>query len=84
MKNLAMLSSYFEFIFVHLRQKVRLWPELSAEFLLTFGPNPTQKARPDLQLCFAPVNHTNARAPLFGSCLQVLCQNGLPQWGSAA
>ena len=50
-KNLAMLPSYFDYIFVHLRQKVRLWPELSPKFLSTSGPNQTQKARPDLQLC---------------------------------
>ena len=45
-----MLPSYFDFIFVHLRQKVRLRPELSPKLLLTLGPNPTRKARPDLQL----------------------------------
>ena len=46
-----MLPSYFDYIFVHLRQKVRLRPELSPKFLSTLGPNPTRKARPDLQLC---------------------------------
>ena len=46
-----MLPSYFHYIFVHLRQKARLRPELSPKFLSTFGPNPTRKARPDLQLC---------------------------------
>ena len=52
-KNLAMLPSYFDYIFVHLRQKVLLRPELSPQFLSTLGPNPnlTRKARPDLQLC---------------------------------
>ena len=54
MKNLAMLPSYFDYIFVHLRQKVRLRPELSPKFLSTSGPNPTRKARPDLQLCLTP------------------------------
>ena len=37
-----MLLSYFDYIFVHLRQKVRLKPELSPKFLLTLGPNPTR------------------------------------------
>ena len=50
LKNLAKLPSYFDYIFVHLSQKVRLRPELSPKFLLTLDPNPTRKARPDLQL----------------------------------
>ena len=41
-----MLPSYFDYIFVHLRQKVRFKPEI----LSTLGPNPTRKAWPDLQL----------------------------------
>ena len=45
-----MLPSYFDYILVHLRQKVRLRPELNPNFLLTLGRNPTRKARPDLQL----------------------------------
>ena len=45
-----MLPSYFDYIFVHLRQKARLRPELSPKFLSTLGPNPTRKAQPDLQL----------------------------------
>ena len=47
-----MLPSYFDYAFVHLRQKVCLRPELSPKFLSTLGPNPnpTQKARPDVQL----------------------------------
>ena len=48
---LAMFLSYFDYGFVHLRQKVRLRPELSPKFLSTLGPNPAQ-VRPDLQLCF--------------------------------
>ena len=47
-----MLPCYFDYIFVHVRQKVRLRPEISPKFLSTLGPNPTRKARPDLQLCF--------------------------------
>ena len=52
LKNLAMLPSYFDYTFVHLRQKVRLRPELSTKFLSSLGPNPdqTRKARPNLQL----------------------------------
>ena len=50
LKNLAILPSYFDCIFVHLRLKARLRPELSPKFLSTLGLNPTRKARPDLQL----------------------------------
>ena len=42
LKNLAMLPSDFDYIFVHLRQKARLRPELSLKFLSTFGPNPAK------------------------------------------
>ena len=41
-----MLPSYFDYIFVHLRQKVRFKPKIWS----TLGPNPTRKAWPDLQL----------------------------------
>ena len=41
LKNLVMLPSYFDYIFVHLRQKVRLRPALSPKFSSTLGPNPT-------------------------------------------
>ena len=50
LKHLAMLPSYFDYIFVYLRQKVRLRPKLSPKFLSTLGQNPTRKYRPDLQL----------------------------------
>ena len=48
-----MLPSYFDYTFVHLRQKARLRLDLSPKVLSTLGPNPnpTRKARPDLQLC---------------------------------
>ena len=52
LKNLAMLPSYFEYIFVHLRQKVRLRPELSPKFLSTLGLNPVRnrpEPEPDLK-----------------------------------
>ena len=45
-----MLPNYFDFIFVHLRQEARLKLELSQKFLSNLGPNPTRKARTDLQL----------------------------------
>ena len=51
LKNLVMRPSYFDYIFVHLRQKAGLRPELSPKFFLTLGPNPTRKARSNLQLC---------------------------------
>ena len=50
LKNLAMLPSYFDYIFVHIRQKLRLRPKLSPKFLSTLGPKPTRKAQPNLQL----------------------------------
>ena len=50
LKNLAMLPSYFGYIFVHLRQKLRLRPEIFVNLKPEPGPNPTRKARPDLQL----------------------------------
>ena len=48
-KNLAMLPSYFDYIFVHRRKKARLRAELSPDVLSTLDPN--QKIRPDLRLC---------------------------------
>ena len=37
-----MLPSYFDYIFGHLRQKVRLRPKLGPKFLATLGPNPAR------------------------------------------
>ena len=51
LKNSEMLPSYFDYIFVHQRQTVRLRPELIPKFLSALSPNPTRKAEPDLQLC---------------------------------
>ena len=58
LKNLSMLPDYFDYVFVLLRQKARLRPELSPKFLPTLGPNPepTRKARADLQLWVEPNN----------------------------
>ena len=50
LKNLAMLPSYFDYIFVHQRQTARHGPELSPKFLSISGQNPTRKPRPDLQI----------------------------------
>ena len=36
------MPSYFDYFFVHLRQNVRLRPELSPKFLSTLGPNPAR------------------------------------------
>ena len=41
-----MLPSYFDYAFVHLRQKECLRPELSPKFLSTLGPNPA-RTRPE-------------------------------------
>ena len=47
LKNLAMLSIYFNYIFVHLKQKARLRPELSPKFLSTLDPKPARtRTRP--------------------------------------
>ena len=47
-KNLAMFLSYFDYIFVHLKQKARLRPEISQKFLLTLGSNPARaQTRPE-------------------------------------
>ena len=43
LKNLAMLQGYFDYIFVHLRQKVRLRPEIFVNFRPE--PNPKSPAR---------------------------------------
>ena len=45
LKILALLASYFNYIFVHLRQKARLRPELSPKFCQL-----QVQARPNLQL----------------------------------
>ena len=52
LKNLAMLPSYFDCIFVLLRQKVRLRPEI----FVNFRPEPDLKSRPDLQLWIGKPN----------------------------
>ena len=41
-----MLACYFDYIFVHLRQKVLFRPDLSPKFLWTLGTNPTEKPSP--------------------------------------
>ena len=46
MKILAMRSSYFDYVFVHLKQKARLRPELSPKFLSTLSPSPA-RTRPE-------------------------------------
>ena len=50
LKNLAKLQSYFDYIFVHLRQNARLRPALSPEIFVNFRPepgsNPIRKPRP--------------------------------------
>ena len=45
-----MLPRYFDYVFVHLKQKVRL-AQIKPKFLSTLGPTPTRKTQPDLQLC---------------------------------
>ena len=63
-----MLPSYFDYIFVRLRQKVRLRPELSPKVFVNFhpktGPNPNRKARADLQLQSSYSNEKRADYPI--------------------
>ena len=48
LNNLAMLPSYFDYIFVYLRQKAHFVLELSPKFLSTLAPNPAQtRSEPD-------------------------------------
>ena len=48
LKNLAILQGYFNYIFVHLRQKARFRPEISPKILSTLGPNPARtRTRPE-------------------------------------
>ena len=54
LKNLAMFPNYFVYIFVHLRQKACVRPNLSPKYSSSLGPN--RKARPHLQLCPGPLN----------------------------
>ena len=70
-----MLPSYFDYIFVHLRQKVLLKPELSPKFLSTLGPNPnpTRKARATYNSERSLFNYIVASCqPVVGLLLQVL------------
>ena len=46
MKNLALLPSYFNYIFVHLRQKARLRPELSPKFCQLYARTRREKPGP--------------------------------------
>ena len=73
LKNLAMLPSYFDYIFVHLRQKVRLRPELSPKFFVDVrtkpGPNPTRKARPDLHVWYCSSQRNCFYSRLIDFCL---------------
>ena len=45
-----MLPSYFDYIFVHLRQKVRLRPELRLKFFVNFKPEPEPNPKSQAQL----------------------------------
>ena len=65
LKNLAILTSHFDYIFVYLRQKAHLKPALSPKFLSTLGPNPA-RTRPEkpgptyntaLTRCLHPTQH---------------------------
>ena len=62
-----------------LRQKARLRLELSPEFLSTLSPNPTRKARADLQFCYAPFwcrsVHTHLIDPIINNALRALTAN---------
>ena len=68
-----MLPSYFGYIFMHLRRKVPLRPELRPKRLSTLGPNQTRKARPDLQLCSSAVE---VKVVTSSGAIQKLSENG--------
>ena len=55
LKNLAMLPSYFDYIFVHLRQKARLRPESNRKFIQHLA-----RARPEKP---GPTYNCGANAP---------------------
>ena len=64
LKNVAMLPSYFGNIFVLLKQKARLRPDLSPKFLSTSGPNPARtrpEPEPDPK---SPARLTTLNSPL--------------------
>ena len=61
LKNLALFPTYFDYIFVHLRQEARPMPELSSKFLSTLGlnqaltrpePDPKRTARLTTLVCY--------------------------------
>ena len=81
LKNLAMLLSYFDYIFVHLRQKVHLRPKSNLKFLSTLDPNPTRKARPDLQLRSRLSYHIEAEHPFLGSVCESFISSGTTTGG---
>ena len=66
-----MLPSYSHYIFVHLRQKVRLRPKLSPKFSSTLGPNlvRTPPIKPDTTYKSAPgsINALSSVATKFNS-----------------
>ena len=67
LKNLAMLPSYADHVFVHLRQKARLPPELSPNFLSTLGPNPG-RTRPKPEPY--PKSPAQLKTLLHGDCVE--------------
>ena len=74
LKNLAMLPNYFGYIFMHLRQKVRLRPKISPKLFSTSGPNPVRarcESKPDPK---SPARLTNLLQ--FMSKAIFLYQNG--------
>ena len=50
LRNWAMLPSYFDCIFVHLRQKARLRSELSPKFFVNFWPEPQPDSKSPARL----------------------------------
>ena len=67
LKNLTMLPSYFDSVFVHLRQKARLRPELSPKFLSTLGPTGTRPDKPGLT--YNSESLSNLKMPKFSVTL---------------
>ena len=64
LKNLSKLPSYFDYIFVHLRQKVRLRPEYKPEIFVNFRPEPDPKSPARLTTLPEPIHHFPRTAAL--------------------
>ena len=61
-----MLPSYFDYIFVHLRQKVRLSPEIKPDIFVNFRPAPDPKSPARLTTLRLITSFEEFKAPSLG------------------